>query len=378
MLWKLRHDNDYWSESPTLCHSHPHCYLRKSWWANHNVQHHEMLKSMQMHHPKFITVAIWACLQLLWTCQHVRKLSASTILGTSWMSQDDDDEQKTNWQKDIILWNIGKLTWGFVASSAHVCTNMIRAFWKFSSTWRMALVVAMASTSALPHPWWYILLPLSWQQVNYYLPKSSAQSTDLSMKMQPWISMFKPSRSMSWCQWRFGFDTKFSNSQPQHKWVSKSLELLLLHMLQQTTSHRDSIKRRSKWVLSISNGNNWNSLAHNRFIHQETFWGEKKWWSWVELKKLKLLLPTKWPNSQPQHNWVYKSLELILLHLLQQTTSPQGFSQKKIQVGPSISNWNSLTHNRYFHQETFWREFRQNGNLGLNSRNWNYFYLQNE
>jgi hypothetical protein len=192
------------------------------------------------------------------------------------MSQDDDDEQKTNWQKDIILWNIGKLTWGFVASSAHVCTNMIRAFWKFSSTWRMALVVAMASTSALPHPWWYILLPLSWQQVNYHLPKSSAQSTDLSMKMQPWISMFKPSRSMSWCQWRFGFDTKFSNSQPQHKWVSKSLELLLLHMLQQTTSHRDSIKRRSKWVLSISNGNNWNSLAHNRFIHQETFWGEKK------------------------------------------------------------------------------------------------------
>jgi len=111
---------------------------------------------------------------------------------------------------------------------------------------------------------------------------------------------------------------------------------------------------------------------------KKPFRGKKNGDLGLNLKKLKLLLPTKWTNSQPQHNWVSKSLELILLHLLQQTTSPQGFSQKKIQVGPSISNWNSLTHNEYFHQETFWREFRQNGNLGLNSRNWNYFYLQNE
>jgi hypothetical protein len=43
----------------------------------------------------------------------------------------------------------------------------------------------------------------------HHLPKSNTQSTDLAMKMQPQISMFKPSRSMSWCEWRLVLTSSF-------------------------------------------------------------------------------------------------------------------------------------------------------------------------
>jgi len=43
----------------------------------------------------------------------------------------------------------------------------------------------------------------------HHLPKSSTQSTDLSMKMQPQISMFKSNKSMSWCEWRLVLTSSF-------------------------------------------------------------------------------------------------------------------------------------------------------------------------
>jgi len=43
----------------------------------------------------------------------------------------------------------------------------------------------------------------------HHLPKSSTQSTNVSMRMQPQISMFKPNRSMSWCEWRLVLASSF-------------------------------------------------------------------------------------------------------------------------------------------------------------------------
>ncbi len=43
----------------------------------------------------------------------------------------------------------------------------------------------------------------------HHLPKSSIRNTDLSMKMQPQISMFKPNRSISWCEWKLVLTSSF-------------------------------------------------------------------------------------------------------------------------------------------------------------------------